>query len=289
MTATAAPVQAASPVAHLLGMTEPLQVVDVGANPVDGPPPYQAMLDQGLCEVVGFEPQPEALEKLQATQGPSQRYLPYALGDGAAHTLHVCQISGMSSLYRPDPAKLAAFNLFEQWGAVVSKLPVETVRLDDVAQIDRIDFLKIDVQGSELNVFRHGRTKLAQAVAVHTELSFVTLYEGQPSFGEVDMELRAQGFIPHGFDAVKRWPISPCVIENNPRRALNQLVECDLIYVRDFTALHRVSTDQLRRLALFAHHYCASFDQALRCLVELTQRQAVASTALDTYTALLAE
>ncbi len=33
-------------------------VVDVGANPIDGVPPYRPLLAKGLCTVVGFEPQP---------------------------------------------------------------------------------------------------------------------------------------------------------------------------------------------------------------------------------------
>jgi len=36
-------------------------VVDVGANPIDGDPPYAPMQQQRLCPVVGFEPQPEPL------------------------------------------------------------------------------------------------------------------------------------------------------------------------------------------------------------------------------------
>ena len=36
-------------------------IIDIGANPIGGNPPYKAMLEASLCEVIGFEPQPEAL------------------------------------------------------------------------------------------------------------------------------------------------------------------------------------------------------------------------------------
>jgi hypothetical protein len=65
-------------------------VVDVGANPIDGEPPYAGMLRAGLCRVTGFEPQEEALRQLQQRNSALERYLPHALGDGGAHTLHVC-------------------------------------------------------------------------------------------------------------------------------------------------------------------------------------------------------
>src|SRR6201994_5093973 len=83
------------------------RIVDVGANPIDGDPPYKAMLAAGLCEVTGFEPQADALARLEKSKGPRERYLPYALGDGGARTLHVCELEGMTSLLVPDPAHLA--------------------------------------------------------------------------------------------------------------------------------------------------------------------------------------
>jgi len=91
-------------------------VVDVGANPIDGDPPYKAMLAAGLCEVTGFEPQAGALERLERKKGPRERYLPYALADGTERVLHVCELEGMTSLLVPEPAHLALFNLFPTWG-----------------------------------------------------------------------------------------------------------------------------------------------------------------------------
>ncbi len=91
-------------------------------------------------------------------------------------------------------------------------MPVETTRLDDCAGV-HFDLLKIDVQGAELMVFANGRQRLAEAVAVQTEVSFVPLYKDQPSFGAVDTELREQGFIPHAMTALKRWPIAPTVFD----------------------------------------------------------------------------
>jgi hypothetical protein len=36
-------------------------------------------------------------------------------------------------------------------------------------------------------------------VAIQAEISFVVLYKNQPSLGDVDLELRSQGFVPHCF------------------------------------------------------------------------------------------
>jgi hypothetical protein len=84
-------------------------VVDIGANPIDGAPPYKAMLAAGLCTVLGFEPQAEACAELNRRKGPLERYLPIAVGDGEEHTLYVCRARGMTSMLPPDPAQLALF------------------------------------------------------------------------------------------------------------------------------------------------------------------------------------
>ncbi|VTU32134.1 methyltransferase, FkbM family [Variovorax sp. SRS16] len=274
-------------VRDLLAPQRTTEVVDVGANPIDGPAPYAAMLAAGLCRVTGFEPQADALAALQARQAPNERHLPHAVADGAMHTLHVCRGSGMTSLLAPDAATLALFAGLVPLAEVLAREPVQTHRLDELAEIAAIDLLKLDVQGSELMVLQGGRTKLAQAVAVHTEVSFVTLYQGQPPFGEIDRELRLQGFMPHCFDQIKQGPIAPCVVEGDQGRGLRQLLEADIVYVRDIARPAPMSDEQLRQLALIAHCVYGSFDLVLRCIVLLEARHAMAAGSQQRYAALL--
>lgn len=263
-------------------------VVDVGANPIDGEPPYLPMLTSGLCRVTGFEPQAEALQKLQSAKGPNERYLPHAVGDGGEHTLNICRASGMTSLFDPDPDTLRLFEVLEPYGEVIERVPLSTQKLDDISAIEHLDYLKIDIQGGELAVFQGGRTKLADAVAIQTEVSFVTLYRDQPSLGDVDVELRSQGFIPHCFAAIKKWPIAPYVVNDNPRWALNQLLEGDIVYVRDFSRPDSLTDEQLKHLALIAHHCYSSYDLAMRCVMLLELRGSLNAGAQQDYSRLLA-
>jgi len=271
------------PLTQILAPARPTVIVDVGANPIDGEPPYKRMLAAGLCDVVGFEPQPEALARLQSMAGPRERYLPYALGDGTTRTLHVCSLDGMTSLLVPDTAHLALFNLFPTWGEVKTTLPVATRRLDDIAEIAHMDFLKMDIQGSERDVLTHGRARLAETVAVQTEVSFITLYEGQPTFGEMDGMMRELGFLPHCFAEMKVWPLAPTVVSGQPNKGLRQLLEADLVYVRDFTKAANMTAEQWKHLALIAHHCYGSVDLAARCLNMLAELGGVPPTAGETY------
>jgi FkbM family methyltransferase len=260
-------------------------VVDVGANPIDGDPPYKSLLAARLCSVVGFEPQPEALATLNSRKSDLETYLPYVVHDGAPATLRVCRSSGMTSLLRPDAQIATYFRGFGDWGHVVNEASVETRRLDDLSEIAELDFLKIDVQGAELTVFQHGAHRLKAAVAIQTEISFVRLYEQQPSYGQIDLELRGLGFVPHCFAAIKNWMISPMFVENNPYAAINQLLEADIVYVRDFTKPENMQVEQFKHLAMIAHHCYRSFDLVVNCLYRLVERGAIAPDSIARYTA----
>ena len=193
----------------------------------------------------------------------------------------------MTSLFEPDQATLALFKVLQPLAEVLERVELQTHRLDDLAEIEQIDFLKIDVQGAELMVFQSGQQKLSNAVAIQTEVSFVTLYEGQPAMGVVDVELRKQGFIPHCFAAVKQWPIAPCVLNDNPTEPLNQLLEADIVYIRDITRDAAMTDEQLKHLAIIAHHCYGSYDLALRCVFLLEKRGGLPIGAEKAYLRLL--
>jgi len=272
---------------EILSPRRPTAIVDVGANPIDGDPPYRAMLAAGLCEVIGFEPQADALARLEKSKGPRERYFPYVLGDGSARVLNVCELPGMTSLLVPDPAHLALFNLFPIWGTVKNQIPVTTRKLDDIAEIAHLDFLKMDVQGAEREVLAHGRGKLAETVVIQTEVSFVPLYQGQPTFGDMDLALRELGFLPHAVTGTKIWPIAPMVVGDAPNRGIRQLLETDMIYVKDFSRPENMDAEQWKHLALIAHHCYGSYDLALKAIVTLIEMGAISDGANKRYLASL--
>jgi len=263
-------------------------VVDIGANPIDGDAPYKPMLQRRLCRLTGFDPHPEALKRLNASKTDLETYLPYAIGDGEDHSLKVCRGIGFASLFQPNERALTHFPRFSELGSVIGEIKLSTHRLDDIAEIKDLDFLKIDIQGSELSVFKHGRRRLAKAVAIQTEVSFVPLYKNQPVFGDIDLELRSLGFVPHMFAAINRKMIAP-MLGPDAAAALNQVVEADVVYVRDFIAADAMASEQLKHLAMIAHHCYGSFDLAVNCIHHLAVRRAVHPDAKNRYLRLVAE
>ncbi|MCA6120295.1 FkbM family methyltransferase [Bradyrhizobium sp. WSM 1704] len=257
-------------------------VVDIGANPIGGDPPYKPMLEKRLCRLFGFEPQRAALAELNARKSELETYLPYVVGNGERARLRECASPGMTSLLEPDRNVLKHFPGFLDWSRVVADSKIDTRRLDDIGEIDAMEYLKIDVQGSELAIFQNGRGRLADAVAIQTEVSFLPLYKKQPVFGEIDLELRSQGFIPHALTSIDRRMIWP-MVGADMFAALHQLIEADAVYVRDFTQADSIGTEPLKHLALVAHHCYGSHDLAAICIQHLVNRKAVARDAGSRY------
>jgi FkbM family methyltransferase len=258
-------------------------VVDIGANPITDIPPYRSMLEKRICSLVGFEPQLEGLAALNEAKGELETYLPYAVGDGMPATLKLCHAPGMSSLLTPNPRILDCLALYSIFGMVTGEQSIETHRLDDISEIEAIDFLKIDAQGSELSIFRSGHSRLASAVAVHTEVCFMQLYKDQPLFGEIDRELRSLGLIPHLFTEMKKAMILPLYFENDLYRTMNQILFTDVVYVRDFTQPDNMNAEQLKHLALIAHYCYQSYDLTVKCIRDLQSRNAIASDSVTRY------
>lgn len=261
---------------QLLPLERPIRILDVGASPVDGAPPYQPLVDGSLTEVIGFEPNPEARAALEAQLNENETVLGDALGDGGEHTLHFCQAPGMNSLFEPDPSVLEKFNLFGEFGTVLKTEKIRTKRLDDLEAVGVIDFVKLDVQGFEKTIIEHGKQRLGQALAIHTEVAFVPMYRKQPCFGEVDVLLRDLGFVTHTIYSAKRWGVAPLVLNGNPRKGTNQLLDGDIVYARDFFDLQGWDNQALIRMVHIVHFTYGSYDLAHYLVRELVRRQAVA-------------
>lgn len=246
-----------------------IDVVDIGSNPIDEEPPYAGMLRAGLARVIGFEPNPDALAKLEANKGENETYLPFAVADGKTHEFRVCQAPGMSSLLEPNQDLLQYFHGFPEWGKVVSRQQIDTVRLDDVKEIENLDYLKIDIQGGELCAFENATERLAECVVIHTEVEFLPMYVDQPLFSEVEMFLRGQGFLFHRFKPLKSRVIQPMLMDNNIYREFVQAFWADAVFVRDFTRLTNLAPDKLIKLAAILHDVYGSCDLVLRALMAL--------------------
>lgn len=262
-------------VSSILDLNGMVDIVDIGANDVEGEQVYEKLVKANLANVFGFEPNQKALTRLIKNKGPNATYIGKAVYDGNQQELKLCRREGMTSLLEPNFDILNYLHGFPIWAQVMERTLVSTVRLDDVEEISNIDYLKIDIQGAELEVFRNAPNLLSDCCAIHTEVEFLPLYKNQPLFSEVEIFLREAGFIFHCFKDFQSRMIQPTAdgsLKNPVHSQLNQATFADAIFIKDFTKFHESNIEKLKKTALILNDVYGSYDLVVRALMAIDEK-----------------
>jgi FkbM family methyltransferase len=181
--------------AILSRLDEPLVLIDAGAR-WGAPKQWEAIARHAT--ILCFEPDPDETDRLNAQAPPNVTYVPMALGapGRSSATLHVSQQPACSSVYAP------LVKLYEDYPALAEIRPVRAVEIAtrelDAVLIERgiggFDAIKLDTQGSELDILRGARKALSTCALIDVEVEFNPIYEGQNLFCDVDRFLRDYGF-----------------------------------------------------------------------------------------------
>lgn len=170
-------------------------IVDVGANKGDTVAHFMAAFP--AAEIWALEPHPETFAAMAGRFAGRPQVHPHRLAlssrSGTA-TMHSYTNAAINSL-----SPVAAGALMD--GAVVASPTVE-VELQSLTEfcaragIERVDILKLDTQGHELDILHSGREFLASGKVdfVLAELLFSPLYASQAKAGEVIGLLEGCGF-----------------------------------------------------------------------------------------------
>lgn len=171
----------------------PFTVIDVGAA---GSLLSLGSLDP-VCEIHGFEPRPDGVPRSYSGYASVHIHNFGLAGTSGTHRLYVTREPMASSLLRPNPDVAKRYYRADTLD-VVAETAIECKTLDDLAKAKlipgRIDYLKLDTQGSEYDILRGGHHLLRQTSIITCETEFVQLYENQPLFADVAGHLASEGF-----------------------------------------------------------------------------------------------
>ena len=129
-----------------------------------------------------------------------EKHIPNALSNIQGKSqLYVTKEKMCSSLYEPNHSYVSRFpNFLPEFLTLDYVSEIETTTLDSFCAselVDSIDFLQVDVQGAELNIFQGAQQIIKNStLAIQTEVEFAPIYKNQPLFADVDSHLRQQGF-----------------------------------------------------------------------------------------------
>lgn len=149
--------------------------------------------------IYGFDPDVEECERLSKVYaGQNVTLVPLGLAETPGkRVLYITKDPACSSLYRPDPYLTETYPILA-CAQEVSTRELETTTLDlwaNESRVRSIDYLKIDTQGSELNILKGATSILKTVRALEVEVEFNPIYIDQPLFSDVDAFLRGEGFV----------------------------------------------------------------------------------------------
>lgn len=185
-----------SDIHFLLRGSESPVIFDVGAN--RGETLAHCLSRFPEAKLIAFEPFTESFHILKDKfrSRENVRIENLALGKSRGESkLNLYTSDKMHSLLELDPDPNNLMKNFESTGSALIK--VETI--DDFCQengIKRIDLLKVDTQGFDLNVLI-GAKGMLQEKSISTillEVNFVSMYKEQASFSELHAHLASHGY-----------------------------------------------------------------------------------------------
>jgi len=235
-------------------------IVDVGAQTLDYEDyVYSALQRQSNYRVVGFEPLEERLhEREEIDRDKHTTMLPFFIGDGDAHVFYINKPDATSSLL-PFNQSIIQDLLYLDDLQTVSTEEVCTITLDEaLIDIDRVDFLKLDIQGFEYSALMCAPSVLSRTLVVHCEVSFVEIYEGQKLFSEVDQLLRDAGFRFICFNNLCEYSF----VNGYPFKSRDQLGWGDAVYFKEIDHLNHpedLLVQSLIALAVYQKTNMATF------------------------------
>jgi FkbM family methyltransferase len=173
-------------------------VIDVGANTGQFAAQIHAILPEAA--IYSFEPLRECYDFLVHNMSHVQKFRAFNFALGSEDS----QIEMHRSDFTPSSSILRMSDLCRQAFPFTNKDVIEKVavrQLDHVARdLDLVEniLIKLDVQGFEDRVIAGGAGTIQVAKLLIVEMSFESLYDGQPLFDTIYETVKRMGFAYHG-------------------------------------------------------------------------------------------
>ncbi len=152
-----------------------------------------------------------------------------------------------SSMYVPNRAYLDLFPDSKRYD-IVKTTKVGVTELDNLVDIhNQPHFLKLDIQGAELEVLKGSVNTLKNVLGLEIEVNFKAIYEEIPLINDVEIFVKNQGFILNDFVTLFRW-------ERSLHRGYGEIVHGDALFLRTPEKIIEISKNSSDPISLFENY-----------------------------------
>ncbi len=141
-----------------------------------------------FAQFILVEPDPVEAKRLQSIGGKNLQIVDKALWSKPCEIkINITSSPGCSSVLNPDMNFIGLFQDPERFKIVKQyDIPATTIN-DFVKQKNlKVNFLKIDTQGSELEILKGASELKGQILGIEAEVEFAKIYKDQPTFRDID-------------------------------------------------------------------------------------------------------
>lgn len=262
--------------AHLLRLNEKIYVIDGGCGLEAGSYGSIDSLENDILFTYGFDVDSKEVDRLNDEANKNnigRRVFPVGLWSKKGNIpIYFTKSPGGTSAYIPNIGltKRWQYGNGDNLGEMLKIESTHNVKVDTLDNwkndnnIMAVDFIKLNIQGSEFEVLKGSISILDEVVGLQVELSFEDTYLEAPKFADIDPYLRKNGFIFFGMlsgnyvarrDSPVKFPLIPSGDWHWPAR---QLFEGHFVYFRDpIRSKSKISTSPLKilKLAILAELY----------------------------------
>jgi len=151
------------------------------------------------CDFHLFEPEPIEANRLKLRYQDSKNIFVYAKALAAVNgqrTLTVRSHRGLSNLDIYDLDLSSIHPDFQSSAIESDRIEIDAVTIDSLFENSRVDFMKLDAEGSDFEILNGARNKLNTSVlGIRINVDFIKNSKTSVTFSEIDIWLTSLGFI----------------------------------------------------------------------------------------------
>lgn len=245
---------------RLLFKDQIFQVIDIGAA---GLSIGEINNFSKSIDYICFDSNDEEIKKIKKSYKFKNFYnfraYPYFIGkDNNIEIFNIYSSSGYSSKFKIDDYYKKTFLKDIK---LEKSFEIKSISLDSFIISEKLnpDLIKIDTQGSELEILQNAEFSLNKCLMIETEVEIIPIYKNQPLFHDVTAFLYSKGFHLVYLNRVfmqKRFAKKPC---------RGQITFCDASYVLNIENVLNLSIDKQIKYILFLINY-GLIDSAIELL-----------------------